>query len=219
MDNTQATIVLDFWYGPLEKWDRGPEASGARQNFWWHGGPQLDEIVRDKFSDLLLAVAASPDPVSNQQQSRRELAVQVLARVIVLSQFSRHILPRGTLDNPGVSEEYDAAARRLANWAIDEGLHKELRHYEKSFLYMPYIQSEDLADQDRALQLFAEQQEIAIAEGRRRPGTRSPGYPWMQARRNVVARFGRLPFRNEQLGRKSTPEELAYLARWSRAMA
>jgi len=77
-----------------------------------------------------------------QEQSRRELAVQVLARVIVLSQFSRHILPRGSLDNPGVSIEYDSLALKLTNWAIGEGLHKELRHYEKSFLYMPFIQSE-----------------------------------------------------------------------------
>ena len=31
--------------------------------------------------------------------------------------------------------------------------------------------------------------------------------------RDVVARFGRQPHRNEVLGRASTPEELAYLAR------
>ncbi len=31
--------------------------------------------------------------------------------------------------------------------------------------------------------------------------------------RDVVARFGRQPRRNEVLGRASTPEELAYLAR------
>jgi len=219
MDETQATTVCDFWFGPLEKWDRSPEASVTRQNFWWHGGEELDQLVQAKFGDLLQRVAANPDPVVTPQQTKRQLAVQVLARVIVLSQFSRHILPRGPYDNPGTSEEYDVPARNLVNWAIAEGLHMELRHYEKSFLYMPFIQSEALSDQDRAMELFAEQQDIAIADGHRSPGSRSPGYYWMKARREVVAKFGRLPFRNEQLGRTSTPEEIAYLRRWSRACA
>ena len=96
---------------------------------------ELDAIVRERFSELLLSVAASPDPVVSSGASRREQAVQALGRVIVLSQFSRHVLPRGRLDNPGVSEEYDCAARRIASWAIEQGLNKELRHYEKSFLY------------------------------------------------------------------------------------
>ena len=143
----------------------------------------------------------------------------MLAQIIVLSQFSRHILPRGRLDNPGTNDEYDASARSLASWAIAEGLNKELAHYERTFLYMPFIQSEDLVDQDRALELVEESHQIAIAEGRRRVGSRSPGYSWLKARRDVVARFGRLPFRNEQKGRVSTPEELVYLRSWGRAMA
>ena len=73
-------------------------------------------------------------------------------------------------------------------------------------------------DQDRAVALTAESHEISVAEGRRRPG-RSPGQGWVEARRDVVKRFGRLPFRNEQLGRESTPEEKAFLRSWTRGMA
>merc|ERR1712093_585224 len=220
MKSKTAHQILEFWFGGnLEKWDRSCDTvSYVKENMWWHGGPELDALIAEKYTSLLSEVAASPDPVITEQ-SERELAVQVLARVIVLSQFSRHILPRGKLDNPGTSEEYDVPARNLVNWAIAEGLHMELRHYEKSFLYMPFIQSEALSDQDRAMELFAEQQDIAIADGHRSPGSRSPGYYWMKARREVVAKFGRLPFRNEQLGRTSTPEEIAYLRRWSRACA
>ena len=76
----------------------------------------------------------------DRDATRRELAAQALAQVIVLSQFSRHILPRGSKGQPGTSPEYDASALELANWTIDQQLHLELRHYEKSFLYMPYIQ-------------------------------------------------------------------------------
>jgi len=174
--------------------------------------------VAEKYTSLLREVAASPDPVITEQ-SERELAVQVLARVIVLSQFSRHILPRGKLDNPGTSEEYDVAARRLSTWLIERGAHMQLRHYEKRFLYLPFTQSEDLADQERSVQLFAELHEQAIADGRRAPGSRAPGAAWVKCRRDVVAKFGRLPFRNVQLGRESTPAELAYLSRWGRGAA
>jgi len=221
MNSIEVTTVLDFWFqGTLKEWDRGPDASGYRHNFWWHGGPQLDAQVQQRFGGLLKSVAAAPDPPITTNQTRRELAESVLARIIVLSQFSRHILPRGRLDNPGTSAEYDVAARRLSDWLIKAGLWKEELHYwERAFAYMPFVQSEDLADQDRALQLVAENHELAIAEGRRRPGSTSPGMGWCKARRDVVARFGRLPFRNEQLGRKSTPEELAYLRRWVRASA
>jgi len=33
-----------------------------------------------------------------------------------------------------------------------------------------------------------------------------------RAHREIIARFGRFPFRNAALGRESTPEELAFLA-------
>ena len=48
------------------------------------------------------------------------------------------------------------------------------------------------------------------------PGSRPPlSEPSPQARghRDVVARFGRQPHRNALLGRRSTEEELDYLAR------
>lgn len=227
MDQESATAVLDYWFGgPLTEWDRQPEASMARHQFWWQGGPQMDVFIRDKFGDLHNAVIRDPEPVVTPNQSRRELAEQALARIIVLSQFSRHI-NRGSAKE--VSErrlahsdpkafENDASARRLAKWVIAEGLDKELKHYEKQFVNMPFIQSEELADQEHAVKFVAEMNEQAIAAGLRSRGS-SGGVGWCKARRDVVAEFGRLPFRNAALGRKSTPEELAFLRSWSRGMA
>jgi len=222
MNAAMVTTVLDFWFqGSLQDWDRGPDAPFGHHNFWWHGGPKLDAEVKAKFSDVLRDVAANPTPPTvTSNQGRREIAEAVLAQIIVLSQFSRHILPRGELDNPGTCDEYDASARKLASWLISEGLWKqELAYWERAFAYMPFIQSEELADQDYALQLVADNHNLAIVEGRRRPGSVSPGMGWCKSRRDVVARFGRLPFRNKQLGRVSTPAELAYLRTWSRAGA
>ena len=145
MNATMVTTVLDFWFqGSLQDWDRGPDAPFGRHNFWWHGGPKLDAEVKAKFSDVLRDVAASPmTPTVTSNQRRREIAEAVLAQIIVLSQFSRHTLPRGELDNPGTCDEYDASARKLASWLISEGLWKqELAYWERAFAYMPFIQSE-----------------------------------------------------------------------------
>jgi uncharacterized protein (DUF924 family) len=35
---------------------------------------------------------------------------------------------------------------------------------------------------------------------------------FMVKHRDVIARFGRFPFRNKALGRQSTPEEASYMA-------
>jgi uncharacterized protein (DUF924 family) len=63
---------------------------------------------------------------------------------------------------------------------------------------MPFQHSEDLADQDFCCALFA-----------------SLGNPdndkYATEHRDIVARYGRFPHRNEVLGRVSAAEELDYL--------
>ena len=70
---------------------------------------------------------------------------------------------------------------------------------EKAFLYLPFMHSESLGDQDRAVALF----ESAGLDG---------NLYWAKHHREIVRRFGRFPHRNEILGRESTAEELAWLA-------
>merc|ERR1712159_835557 len=150
MDTVQASAVLDYWFGPLTSWDRNQEASMDRHQFWWQGGPKMDEFIREQFGHLLDAVAAHPDPVVSPDTTPRQLAEQVLARIIVLSQFSRHI-HRGSPKD--ISEcrlahwsadafAQDWKARKLSVWLHEQGLYNELERYEKQFSYMPFVQSE-----------------------------------------------------------------------------
>ncbi len=62
------------------------------------------------------------------------------------------------------------------------------------FLYMPFMHSEDLADQDRGVELFAS----ALKQW----------LPYAEQHRGIIQRFGRFPHRNAPLGRRSTSEEL-----------
>ena len=60
------------------------------------------------------------------------------------------------------------------------------------------MHAESLAIQEAGLALFADMGEQILGYAR--------------DHRDIVARFGRFPHRNEALGRENTPEEVAYLA-------
>jgi uncharacterized protein (DUF924 family) len=78
---------------------------------------------------------------------------------------------------------------------------------ERTFLYLPFEHSEEMADQDLS---------VALYEGLRDdPVLRAPGGPIDYAWRHwlVIREFGRFPHRNAALSRESTPVERDYLAR------
>ena len=64
---------------------------------------------------------------------------------------------------------------------------------------MPLMHSEILAEQDLSLKLFREKNLAANIR-------------FAEHHREIVRQFGRFPHRNEILGRKSTEEEIEYLA-------
>ena len=65
-----------------------------------------------------------------------------LALVIVLDQF-----PLNLFRNQARSFGTEAAARSVAFAAIERGLDQQLKDSGKAFLYLPFMHSEDLADQ------------------------------------------------------------------------
>lgn len=74
--------------------------------------------------------------------------------------------------------------------------------FQRHFLYMPFMHSEDLKDQQHSVALFrklaAEENGPDVAE-------------YAEGHRDIVERFGRFPQRNEILGRETTPEEAEFL--------
>ena len=117
-----------------------------------------------------------------------------LALVICLDQ-----LPLNMFRGQAESFAGEALSRAIAAAAIERGFDQKLDNIQKVFLYMPYMHSEDLADQDRAMALF---EQAGLTDN----------LHWAKHHREIVSRFGRFPHRNAILGRQSTPEELAYLA-------
>lgn len=169
----------------------------VRQWEWWfRGGSDAD--ITGRFSPLLeQATRDELDAWSREPRSR-------LALIIVLDQFSRTIY-RGTAQ----AFAQDPKACALTLEGIDVGHYAALESpWEKTFFFLPLGHSEDLRNIELAVKLADEivkeapQDYQALLE-----------FSAVQARRHrdVIARFGRHPHRNEALGRQSTPEELEYL--------
>ncbi|MEZ5853669.1 MAG: DUF924 family protein [Hyphomicrobiaceae bacterium] len=154
---------------------------------WFKSTPEQDRAIAERFGGLHAELHdRPPDPDELDAET-------ALATLIVLDQFSRNMF-RGT---PKAFAS-DATARAIATAAVDAGLDRQLPPEARIFLYLPFEHSEDIADQDRSVALFAS---LGLAKYE----------PYAKSHRDIIARFGRFPHRNAILGRPSTPEELAFL--------
>ncbi|MBO6717968.1 MAG: DUF924 domain-containing protein [Rhizobiaceae bacterium] len=167
--------VLKFWFEELTQKD------------WFAGGDELDAKIRDRFAELHAKLAKGAPP---EARTDPETA---LAAVIVLDQFSRNMFRK----KPEAFAA-DSVALDIARGALDAGLDAKLPEDRRWFLYMPFMHSEVLTDQERCVDLF-----------KQTGGEDSIKYA--VEHRDIIARFGRFPHRNRALGRESTPDELAFL--------
>ncbi len=153
---------------------------------WFRKDPSFDAEFRARFAvEHELAAEGS-------LAVWRETAEGALALLVLLDQYPRNSF-RGT---PRMFAT-DAAAREVADAALARGFDRETDAALRQFFYLPFMHSEDLADQERSVRLY----EPLGAEGRH----------YAEVHREAIARFGRFPHRNPILGRAMKPEERAYL--------
>ena len=167
--------ILDFWYAP------------DMRAKWFASTPQLDAAIRARFEPLWEAAV------------RGELAAWLgspagcLALAIILDQFPLNMF-RGTAK----SFSSEGQAIGVTKQAIAQNFDRHIDPAQLAFLYLPLMHSEDLADQDLSVQLFA----AAGLDNNLR---------FARHHREIVRRFGRFPHRNAILGRTSSAEEMVYL--------
>lgn len=92
----------------------------------------------------------------------------------------------------------DPLARAIAAGAIVRGFDSQVAPELRSFFYLPFEHSEDLADQEHGVSFY---KAIGDAENLK----------WAELHADIIRRFGRFPHRNAVLGRTTTPEEQAFL--------
>jgi len=188
--------VLQFWFP--DQLNQGQAATVRQWQWWFRGGISASE--NERFLPLLEQAARGElDSWTEEPRSR-------LALIILLDQFSRTIYQ-------GTAQAYaqDSTARLLALEGVDIGHYSALETpWKKTFFLLPLGHSEGISHLDLAVQLADDLVQEAS------PGDRELlAFSAAQARahREIVARFGRQPHRNAVLGRRSTPEELDYLAK------
>jgi uncharacterized protein (DUF924 family) len=180
--------LLDFWFGAP-----GSAGYGEEREVWWNKDPTFDALVGERFGALHACAMAG------ELEAWRQTAPGCLAYVLLLDQISRHLYRGLALAYAG-----DGRALSAARQGVEHGLDQELPPFQRQFLYMPFMHSEALAEQERSVALFD-----ALAEEDPRTDQRR----WAREYQRIIQRFGRFPHRNALLGRSTRPEEAEFLAR------
>ena len=127
--------IIDFWFSESIKpqWFRKQDTTTS----------SLDETIKQKFAkDLFLLV-------NGYYNSWLTTLDGKLAYIIITDQFSRNIY-RGT---PMVLA-YDKLALDVAKSVIKSGDDKKLTYNQRVFVYLPFVHSEEIVNQNIGVELF-----------------------------------------------------------------
>lgn len=157
---------------------------------WYVQDDALDSEIRDRY--LALWEKARAGRLVNWASCPRGC----LAYLIVTDQF-----PRNMFRNDPRAFATDALARTVAARACHLRFDGQIEEPARQFFYMPLMHSESQMDQDRAVRMFL----------LRMPETGPSNMLHARAHRAVIREFGRFPYRNDALGRETTPAEQSFL--------
>ena len=191
--------VLDFWLGD------GVQLGWPTQNMskrWFGGGAALDEDIKSRFGPRVLQ--ALDGELGDWVQTAPTPALGQLAQVILLDQFTRNLF-RGQ----GRAFSGDARAQQLVLQAIASKADQQLPWVGRIFLYMPLMHAENLALQTECVARFAQLVDDAPQDLKERL---QDNLDFARKHEEIIARFGRYPYRNAAMGRVSTAEEELFLA-------
>lgn len=168
--------IIDFWFSDRVK------------SQWFASTPELDKEVMEKYEAIWEQAA------SGELDDWGDDPDGCLALVIILDQF-----PLNMFRGQAKSFKTEDKAVDVALTAVNEGLDQKIEKEKLAFLYMPFMHSEDLTNQDISVKLYKENNLDANIK-------------FAEHHRDIIRKFGRFPHRNGILGRESTAEEIVYLA-------
>lgn len=163
--------------------------------FWRDAGPKAWFAKTETFDGRCKGLEAEHHAAARRELTHWEADAEgALALVLLLDQ-----IPRNIYRNSAHAFATDPLAVAVASRAIEKRFDAATDTDLRVFFYLPFEHAEDLTLQERA---------VTLIEAMRDPEfTR-----YAVIHRDVILRFGRFPHRNAALGRKSTAEELQFLA-------
>jgi uncharacterized protein (DUF924 family)/uncharacterized protein YjiS (DUF1127 family) len=189
--------VYDFWFpSGLENADR---ETFRRRIEWWFGGGANAELP--PFTHTLMAARLGRlDHWLATPRGR-------LALIIVLDQF-----PRGLFAGKAEAYGSDPQALRIAEEGLWNGHYDALTQpWEKTFFFLPLAHAEGPGHLHRLDSVVALAENVTLDAPERFRMYYQFSLSQARANRDLIARFGRYPHRNDILGRASTPEEAEYM--------
>lgn len=192
MENVDS--ILEYWFGR-----HADDAVVAEQQrgLWWSKNEETDRAIAERFESCTTAAACGK--LDDWAVSPRG----TLALILLTDQFPRNMYR----DQPRAFG-FDSFAHRWCRVGLAQGFDRMLRPIERVFFYLPLEHAESIEDQDRAVQLFDQLLQIVPLQHKE---AFNGFHDFAVRHRDIVARFGRFPHRNEILGRISTEKEIQFL--------
>lgn len=192
--NRNIEDIIDFWFGELDDQLAKPQ----QFSLWYQASPEQDAQIKQQFEHLYQqAFHGSLDKWS-------ESAKGCLALIILLDQMPRNMY-RGT-DKAFAS---DHLALKYCLHGLAQNFEKQLALVERSFFYHPLEHCEDLAIQRKCVIQFKRLQQVYQGEHHQKFIRNS--LQFAEQHLNIIAKFGRFPYRNKILGRESSSAEQEFL--------
>ena len=170
---SSAEDVLAFWR----------EAGPSR---WYRKDAAFDSAFRDRFLATYEAAARG------ELDAWAATAAGALALCILLDQF-----PRNAFRGSARMFATDARAREVARAALRNRFGDQVDAELRQFFVMPFMHSEDLADQELCVRLATDLPTDTLR--------------YAVQHRDIIQSFGRFPHRNAVLGRTTTAQEQRFL--------
>ena len=167
--------IIRFWF------------SERVAKLWFNSTEEFDNELRQKYETVY------NDAVVGKYDGWMQSPEGALALIILFDQLPLNIY-RGNKQ----SFATESRARDVARYALSHSFDRSLTDSQKAFMYMPFMHSENMEDQDLSIELF---------EG----ADLKNNIKFAHHHRSIIERFGRFPHRNRILDRESTDAELEYL--------
>ena len=159
------------------------------KKLWFSSTPEMDKEILGNYESIWERA------LQNELDHWTDTASGSLALIIILDQF-----PLNMFRGEARSFKSEKKAIEDTKHAIKSGHHLSIEKEQLGFMFMPLMHSENLDDQNLCVKLSTDYQ---LAKSSIR---------FAIHHRDIIKNYGRFPHRNKILGRKSTDEELKYLA-------
>ncbi len=192
--NETIDSILTYWFG---NGTSAREIQEERGKLWFGKSDDVDREISNRFEKVAEAV------YEGKLDHWRESPAGLLASILCCDQF-----PRNMYRGSARAFARDDVALGMADQMVATGMHLELTPIQRLFAYLPFEHSEELAMQERSMELFGALAESVDDDER---DLFDDFVDYARRHHEIIARFGRFPHRNAILDRVSTEEEKAFL--------